>query len=281
MDQLIPRQDKSSRAYVLVENRVCSLTVRPLVRYNRDKTLVLELTYDDRSELSRNVFITERLRVDMGSPWEQRLDPSEELVRHCTVYLSLLVKSSAQTRYHLSARNRAILKPSRRTKHARPSHSREPVSGRVTQASPPSPSQNLKSETMASTSSLLKPQTFVFEATSSSPPIALQITELTKSYMIWIGAVEGADPAGNGMSNEKLIATQGCMGKDWACAMPPVSVSSDQERRSSVFGRCFKGNHWFTSICSLFPSQAMHMRPLQHLSCDLLPTMSQSQCLNV
>jgi hypothetical protein len=54
---------------------------------------------------------------------------------------------------------------------------------------------------------------------SSLPALALQVTRLVDSYMLWIGTTE--------LPNDQveLAPSQGALAKDWACAMPPLSVS--------------------------------------------------------
>lgn len=49
----------------------------------------------------------------------------------------------------------------------------------------------------------------------SLPALALQITRLVDSYMLWIGTTEGLP------KDVDKAATQGSLCKDWACAMPP------------------------------------------------------------
>lgn len=68
---------------------------------------------------------------------------------------------------------------------------------------------------------ILVPQTFAFESTSFSPAIILQVTALIKSYMIWIGTAESSEDAS---AIEGVVAAQGNLAKDWACAMPPFGV---------------------------------------------------------
>ncbi|KAL4248348.1 hypothetical protein ABKN59_008075 [Abortiporus biennis] len=47
------------------------------------------------------------------------------------------------------------------------------------------------------------------------PPLAVQVTSLIGSYMVWVGVTE--EPA----ENVHLAPVQGFLLKDWACAMPP------------------------------------------------------------
>ena len=81
---------------------------------------------------------------------------------------------------------------------------------------------------MMPTTSAIGTRSFSFEATTNGmPAIIVQVTELLQSYMIWVGVVDadvGASP-GTAMI-ERLAATQGSLAKDWACAMPPSSVST-------------------------------------------------------
>ncbi|KAI0093030.1 hypothetical protein BDY19DRAFT_989714 [Irpex rosettiformis] len=50
------------------------------------------------------------------------------------------------------------------------------------------------------------------------PALALQITQLVGSYMVWVGITD--EPA----EKVDIAPSQGFLLKDWACAMPPTSV---------------------------------------------------------
>lgn len=50
------------------------------------------------------------------------------------------------------------------------------------------------------------------------PPLALQVTQLVGSYMIWVGATE--EPA----EKVEYAPLRGALTRDWVCAMPPTSV---------------------------------------------------------
>jgi proteasome assembly chaperone 4 len=60
---------------------------------------------------------------------------------------------------------------------------------------------------------------FVPPSDPSLPALVLQVTRLVGSYMIWVGAttITGPQEAQSAISHGKLT-------RDWACAMPPVSV---------------------------------------------------------
>ena len=53
---------------------------------------------------------------------------------------------------------------------------------------------------------------------ASLPALALQVTCLTDSYMLWIGATEELE------ENAGRANLRGHLGKDWAVAMPPWNV---------------------------------------------------------
>lgn len=53
---------------------------------------------------------------------------------------------------------------------------------------------------------------------TSSPALALQVTCLEDSYMLWIGVTEGLE------ENASEATSQGHLGKDWAMSMPPWKV---------------------------------------------------------
>ncbi|CAL1706837.1 unnamed protein product [Somion occarium] len=47
------------------------------------------------------------------------------------------------------------------------------------------------------------------------PALVLQVTRLTGSYMVWIGATEESE------GNAHIAPMRGFLLRDWACAMPP------------------------------------------------------------
>ncbi|KAI0082059.1 hypothetical protein K474DRAFT_1688402 [Panus rudis PR-1116 ss-1] len=47
------------------------------------------------------------------------------------------------------------------------------------------------------------------------PALGLQVTQLTGSYMVWVGVTEES------AENAQLVPLRGFLLKDWACAMPP------------------------------------------------------------
>lgn len=57
---------------------------------------------------------------------------------------------------------------------------------------------------------------------ASLPALALQITSLVGSYMLWIGTTDpdaGPDAAAQ-------APLRGSLARDWACAMPALTVST-------------------------------------------------------
>ncbi|GBE80682.1 hypothetical protein SCP_0304010 [Sparassis crispa] len=54
----------------------------------------------------------------------------------------------------------------------------------------------------------------------SLPALAVQVTEMVDSYMLWIGTTN--EPA-ESVQNAPL---QGCLARDWACAMPTRDINS-------------------------------------------------------
>ena len=58
------------------------------------------------------------------------------------------------------------------------------------------------------------------------PALAVQVVSMVDSYMVWIGATElGPDAV-------VRAPAQGRLARDWACAMPEVSI-----HRNAVFQR--------------------------------------------
>lgn len=65
---------------------------------------------------------------------------------------------------------------------------------------------------------------------ASSPALALQVTCLADSYMLWIGVTEELE------ENATRAILQGHLGKDWAVSMPPwktLPATGSQLLRSS------------------------------------------------
>lgn len=50
------------------------------------------------------------------------------------------------------------------------------------------------------------------------PALAVQITQLIGSYMVWVGTTD--EPA----ENAQIAPSQGSLLRDWACAMPAIQV---------------------------------------------------------
>lgn len=61
---------------------------------------------------------------------------------------------------------------------------------------------------------------YVPAAEPALPPLALQVTELVGSCMVWVGATE--EPA----EKVELAPLRGALTRDWVCAMPPTSVGT-------------------------------------------------------
>jgi len=73
--------------------------------------------------------------------------------------------------------------------------------------------------TMASESSIKSQVKILGSSDPSLPPLALQVTQMVETYMLWIGTVD----TDVGDSGEKAVLN-GSLCKDWACAMPPRIV---------------------------------------------------------
>jgi Proteasome assembly chaperone 4 len=72
---------------------------------------------------------------------------------------------------------------------------------------------------MSSTPYAISAQTkYLAAADPSLPALALQVTRLVDSYMLWIGTTE--------LSPEDVskAPSQGSLARDWACAMPAITV---------------------------------------------------------
>jgi proteasome assembly chaperone 4 len=72
---------------------------------------------------------------------------------------------------------------------------------------------------MASEGSIKSQVKILDSSDPSLPPLALQITQLVDTYMLWIGAVDT-----NVEGAEEKAVLNGSLCKDWACAMPPRAV---------------------------------------------------------
>ncbi len=66
---------------------------------------------------------------------------------------------------------------------------------------------------------------------ASSPALALQVTRLVDSYMLWIGVTEELE------ENASRAILHGHLGKDWGVSMPPWKVrnSRDDSDRGTSF----------------------------------------------
>ena len=66
---------------------------------------------------------------------------------------------------------------------------------------------------------------------ASLPALALQVTCLADSYMLWIGATEEPEEKAD------HAALRGHLGKDWAVAMPPWNVRTHrmEEHHETLF----------------------------------------------
>jgi hypothetical protein len=53
---------------------------------------------------------------------------------------------------------------------------------------------------------------------ASLPALALQVTRLVDSYMLWIGTTDAAP------EDASKAPLQGNLARDWACAMPAIIV---------------------------------------------------------
>ncbi|OCH92333.1 hypothetical protein OBBRIDRAFT_727043 [Obba rivulosa] len=56
--------------------------------------------------------------------------------------------------------------------------------------------------------------TYVPSAEPHLPPLAVRTTQLVDSYMVWVGTTD-VPP-----EEVDIAPSQGCLSKDWACAMP-------------------------------------------------------------
>lgn len=70
--------------------------------------------------------------------------------------------------------------------------------------------------------------TIISSTEPSQPNIAIQVTCLVDSYMIWAGTTDAAD---NDMA--RLLPAQGTLCRDWACAMPPPLLVSQHHLMSN------------------------------------------------
>ncbi|EPQ57310.1 hypothetical protein GLOTRDRAFT_58578 [Gloeophyllum trabeum ATCC 11539] len=69
---------------------------------------------------------------------------------------------------------------------------------------------------------------YVPPSDSTLPALALQVTRLVGSYMLWVGTTEGPS------EEVDTAPLHGSLAKDWACAMPPIS-SASQASGTSIF----------------------------------------------
>ena len=70
---------------------------------------------------------------------------------------------------------------------------------------------------------MIETETKYFPATSDGlPALALQITKLVDSYMLWIGVTECL------AEEVKQAPSRGKLCRDWACAMPSRFVSAGE-----------------------------------------------------
>jgi len=74
---------------------------------------------------------------------------------------------------------------------------------------------------MASESSIKTQVKILGSSDPSLPPLALQVTQMVETYMLWIGAVD----TDVGDVGEKAVLN-GSLCKDWACAMPPRTTGT-------------------------------------------------------
>ena len=84
---------------------------------------------------------------------------------------------------------------------------------------------------------------------ASSPALALQVTCLVDSYMLWIGVTEELE------EDVSRAILQGHLGKDWAVSMPPWKVrnSRNEENRMASTGELH--------ICIASPDTASYGKP--------------------
>ena len=59
---------------------------------------------------------------------------------------------------------------------------------------------------------------YIAPADPSLPALVLQYTHLVNSCMIWVGTTDEPE------ENAHLAPMQGSLVRDWACAMPPLTV---------------------------------------------------------
>ena len=73
------------------------------------------------------------------------------------------------------------------------------------------------------------------------PPLALQVTQLLDSYMLWVGTTE--EPA----EDVQHASLHGHLARDWACAMPASKVSPDE----MLSGNCRMPRNWLIGVVQL------------------------------
>jgi len=71
---------------------------------------------------------------------------------------------------------------------------------------------------------------YIASSDSALPALALQVTRLVDSYMIWVGTTEES------AEEVHKAPLHGCLSKDWACAMSlPTNTSSLPASATSLF----------------------------------------------
>ena len=97
---------------------------------------------------------------------------------------------------------------------------------------------------------------------ASSPALALQVTCLVDSYMLWIGVTEELE------ENASRAILRGHLGKDWAVSMPPWKVRTSRN----------KGIDWLQQGNSL---SALHHQTLPATGSQLLRSSSSDMALSI
>lgn len=59
---------------------------------------------------------------------------------------------------------------------------------------------------------------YVAPSEPTLPALAVQITQLVGSYMVWVGITDES------AETVQLAPSRGALTRDWVCAMPPTSV---------------------------------------------------------
>ncbi len=97
---------------------------------------------------------------------------------------------------------------------------------------------------------------------ASSPALALQVTCLVDSYMLWIGVTEEVE------ENASRAILQGHLGKDWAMSMPPWKVRNSRN----------KGMGWFQQGNFI---SALHLQTQPATGSQLLRSSSSDMALSI